>query len=253
MIRRGLGKACAVLLGCCLLASGCTGSAEPGGTLTVLAASSLTESFGALEKRFEADHPGVDVRISYDGSATLAQQVNNGVPADVFAAADERNMAKVVRADSVAGRPKVFATNRLSIVVGRGNPKRIRGLPDLGRGDLTVVVCSPEVPCGGTTGRVTRAAGVRLHPASEEQNVKSVLNKVKTGEADAGLVYVTDVRAGGDAVTGLDVRESTSAVNRYPIAELADAPEPRLAKQFIALVSGSAGRRELTKAGFGAP
>lgn len=245
--RLALGAACAVLL------AGCSGVAESERTVTVLAAASLTESFGALEKRFESEHAGVDVKISYAGSSTLAQQINNGAPADVFAAADEHNMAKVVDAGSVAGRQHVFATNRLSIVTGKGNPKNIDGLADLARRDLTVVVCAPEVPCGQATAKVQHSSGVRLRPASEERDVKSVLNKVRAGEADAGLVYLTDVRAAGESVRGVDFPASKRAINNYPITVLRDPPEPELAERFVDLVRGAAGKRALARAGFGVP
>lgn len=239
--------------------AGCgTGAGEPGAgrTLTVFAAASLTEVFGELERRFEADHAGVDVRLSYQGSSAIAQQLINGAVADVFASADERTMSTVADAGLVRGQPVVFATNRLTIAVPNGNPAGIRSLADLAdpaRDDLAVVVCAPQVPCGAATERVLRASGVPLRPVSEEQDVKAVLTKVLAGEADAGLVYVTDVRAAAGEVTAVDFPESGQAVNSYPIATLADAAEPELAREFVALVRGEFGRERLTEAGFGVP
>lgn len=240
-----------VVVGVTLAGCGSSGAANER-TLTVLAAASLTESFGALEKRFEADHPGVDVKLDFQGSATLAQQIANGSPADVFASADEQNMRNVTDA-GLAGSPELFATNRLTIAVPAGNPAGIASFADLAKDGVVVVVCAPQVPCGAATEKVERAAGITLRPVSEEQDVKSVLNKVRAGEADAGVVYVTDVNAAGDQVTGVAFPEAAQAVNAYPIAVLADAPEPDLAREFVELVRGAAGRQELTDAGFGVP
>lgn len=243
-------------LACLLLASACgTSSGEGDGnrTLNVFAAASLSEAFGALEKRFEAQHEGVDVRLNLAGSSQLASQINEGAPADVFASANEKNMDKVVDAGGVDGRPETFATNELTIAVAPGNPKGIEGFADLAREDLTVVVCAAQVPCGSATEEVEQATGVTLAPASEEQDVKAVLNKVRLGEVDAGLVYVTDVTSAGDKVESVEFPESEQAVNDYPIAALSAAGEPELARQFRDLVLGEAGREELARVGFGTP
>jgi molybdate transport system substrate-binding protein len=221
-------------------------------TLTVLAAASLTESFGALEKRFEAEHAGVDVKISFQGSSALAQQIVNGGRADVFASADETTMKKVTDA-GLAGSPEIFATNQLAIAVAPGNPKKIASLADVAKDGTVVVSCAPQVPCGSATAKVTAAAGVTLRPRSEEQDVKAVLTKVSAGEADAGLVYVTDINSAGGKVAGVDFPEAAKAVNRYPIVVLKDAPQAELAGEFVALVRGEAGRAELTKVGFKVP
>lgn len=242
-----------------LLVAGCSssdaGAADDAGsrTLTVLAAASLTDSFSALEARFEADHPGVDVKISFAGSSSLAQQITNGAPADVFAAADETNMAKVTDAGLARGTPEVFATNRLTIAVPPDNPAGIASFADLAGDGVVVVVCAPQVPCGAATEEVEQATGVTIKPVSEEQDVRSVLNKVRTGEADAGLVYVTDVNSAGDKVKGIDFPESREAVNSYPITVLADAPQADLATAFVDLVTSDTGKAELEKAGFGVP
>ncbi|MFF5989794.1 molybdate ABC transporter substrate-binding protein [Prauserella flavalba] len=241
-------------LACVLVASACGTSAGDGTTtLNVFAAASLTEAFGALEKQFEAQHEGVDVRLNLAGSSQLASQINEGAPADVFASANEKNMDKVMDAGGVEGRPQTFATNQLTIAVAPGNPKGVEGFADLAREDLTVVVCAAQVPCGAATEEVERATGVTLAPASEEQDVKAVLNKVRLGEADAGLVYVTDVTSAGDKVDSVDFPESERAINEYPIAALSSAGEPELARQFRDLVLGEVGRKELTRVGFGAP
>ncbi|GAB1515751.1 molybdate ABC transporter substrate-binding protein [Actinophytocola sp. KF-1] len=232
-------------------ASGETGTEAR--TLTVLAAASLTDSFTALEKKFEADHPGVDVKISFAGSSALVQQITNGAPADVFASADEKNMAKVTDAGLADGTPEVFATNRLTIAVPPDNPAGIASFADLAKDGVVVVVCAPQVPCGAATEKVEQAAGVTIRPVSEEQDVKSVLNKVQTGEADAGLVYVTDVNSAGDKVKGIAFPESEDAVNSYPITVLKDAPRADLAKEFVDLVTGDVGKAELEKVGFVVP
>ncbi|MEU3274684.1 molybdate ABC transporter substrate-binding protein [Saccharomonospora sp. NPDC006951] len=242
----------AVLLAAVLAASACGAAQEgQGTTLNVFAAASLTESFGALEKRFEADNPGVDVKLNLAGSSKLVQQIQEGAPADVFASADEKNMDKVVDSGDVEGEPAVFATNTLTIAVPKGNPRGITSFADLAKDDLTVIVCAPQVPCGSATEKVERAAGVSLSPASEEQDVKAVLTKVEAGEADAGLVYVTDVN--GRNVDHVDFAEADQAVNRYPIAVLTGAGDSDLATRFRELVLGETGKQELGKAGFGSP
>lgn len=238
-----------------VLVAGCgSGSAAIPGqrTLTVLAAASLTESFGALEKRFEAEHAGVDVKISFQGSSALAQQIINGGKADVFASADETNMKKVTDAGLASG-PEIFATNQLAIAVAPGNPKKIASLADLAKDGTVVVVCAPQVPCGSAAQKVESAAGVTIKPKSEEQDVMAVLTKVSAGEADAGLVYVTDVNSAGGKVAGVDFPEAVKAVNKYPIVALKDAPQAELAREFVALVRGDAGKSELTKVGFKVP
>jgi molybdate transport system substrate-binding protein len=254
-----------VLLAAVLLAAACgsdstppasnSGSAAPPveqKTLTVLAAASLTESFTALEKRFETEHAGVDVKISFAGSSALAQQIIQGAKADVFASADEANMKKVTDASLTADTPQIFATNQLTIAVPPGNPKKITGLADLGKDGVIVVVCAPQVPCGTAAQKVERAAGVPVKPRSEEQDVKAVLTKVQAGEADAGLVYLTDVNSAKGKVEGVAFPEAAQAVNRYPIAVVKDAPQADLAKAFVDLVRG-AGKDELTKVGFSIP
>jgi molybdate transport system substrate-binding protein len=235
------------------LLAGCGGGGSPERTLDVFAAASLTETFGELERQFEAANPGVDVVVNYGASSDLAQQIVHGGPADVFAAASQTTMATVTDAGLVAGAPTVFATNTLQIVTLPGNPTGIASFADLARPGLSVVVCAPQVPCGAVVEQIERATGVTLSPVSEEPDVKSTLGKVTTGNADAGLVYVTDVEAAGPDVQGVPFPESARAATNYPIAVLADAPQPDLARAFQELVTGEAGRSALTAAGFGVP
>jgi molybdate transport system substrate-binding protein len=221
-------------------------------TLTVLAAASLTGTFDDLEQRFEAAHPGVDVRLSYGGSSDLAQQIVNGNPADVFAAASDATMKTVTDAGDAAGTPTVFATNVLQIATPPGNPKSIASFADLARPDVMVVVCAPQVPCGAAAAKIEQATGVDIAPVSEEADVKSTLGKVTSGDADAGLVYVTDVKAAGAAVQGVSFPEASRATTNYPIVVVEDAPQAELAQQFADLVTGADGQRALAEAGFGA-
>lgn len=235
------------------LLAGCGADGGAPRVLNVFAAASLTDAFTAVEARFEADNPGVEVRLNSAGSSDLAQQIVNGAPADVFAAANESTMKTVADAGLVDGQPTVFATNVLQIATPPGNPKGVASFADLARPDVAVVVCAPQVPCGAATERIEQATGVALSPVSEEPDVRSVLGKVSTGDADAGLVYVTDVRSAGGSVEGVSFPESDRAVNSYPIAALTDAPEPELARSFVELVTGEFGREALEDAGFGAP
>jgi molybdate transport system substrate-binding protein len=240
--------------GLALLLAGCGGGAQPPAeprTLTVLAAASLTETFTALEKQFEADHPGVDVKLNFAGSSDLAQQIVNGAPADVFAAASDATMKTVTDAGLTAGTPTIFATNVLQIATAPGNPKGIASFADLARPGLKVVVCAPQVPCGAAAEKIEKATGVTLSPVSEEADVKSTLGKVTSGDADAGLVYATDVAAAKGSVQGVSFPEADQATTKYPITVLKDAPQAQSAQQFVDLVTGDAGRRALEAAGFG--
>ncbi|WP_424184089.1 molybdate ABC transporter substrate-binding protein [Actinokineospora sp. G85] len=238
----------ALVAAAALAVAGCADSGPTAArTLTVFAAASLTESFTALGEKFEADHAGVEVVVNFAGSSALAQQIAEGAAVDVFAAADEATM------DKVTDQARIFATNRLVVVTPPGNPARIAGLADLAGDGLAVVLCAPQVPCGAASVAVEEAAGVDIEPVSEERDVKAVLTKVRAGEADAGLVYVTDAQAAGDQVGVIDFPESAAAVNSYPIAVLRDAPQPALAAEFLALVTGVDGQAELGRAGFGKP
>lgn len=239
------------------LVAGCGGD-EDGTTLRVLAAASLAGPFEELAEEFERTHDGVEVELSSGGSTDLVAQVREGAPADVLATADTATMDVAVADGLTDGAPRTIATNVLQLAVPPGNPAGVTGLADLDgpadpSADVALVVCAPEVPCGAAAQRVARAAGVELSPVSEERSVSDVLGKVVSGEADAGLVYVTDVRAAGDAVEGIVLPEAAEAVNRYPVAALADSAEPDLAQEFLDLVLGDLGRQVLRDAGFGPP
>lgn len=253
----------AALLGILIL-SGCTtaspdavgpyggppGTAQPGlsGEVTIFAAASLREAFDEIAVAFEQQHPSAFVNpIVYDGSATLVTQLREGAQADVLATADERSMAELVDA-GLASAPAIFATNTLVVAVPAGNPGRVETLADLT--DAITVLCAPEVPCGAASTALLESAGVEVTPASLEQNVAAVLQKVAAGEADAGLVYATDV-IGDDAVASFVPDGAAEVVNRYPIVALGDAGEAGVA--FVEFVQGSDGQRILGEHGFGMP
>ncbi|WP_262852085.1 molybdate ABC transporter substrate-binding protein [Mumia quercus] len=236
------------LLAACGGAQGDDGSAGDR-TLTVLAAASLTEAFDELEEAFEREHDGVDVRLAYDSSAVLAEQVLQGVPADVLATADEATMRKVVEAKAADGDPAPFATNTLTIVTPPGNPGGVRGVQDLGR--ATFAVCVPAAPCGDAARRLLSLDGNRSKPTTEEQNVKGVLTKVTLGEVDAGLVYRSDAKAAGDAVETVEAANASEVVNVDPIVVLAESEAPALAREWVALVTGEQGQKVLARHGFG--
>ncbi|MBT1001808.1 molybdate ABC transporter substrate-binding protein [Paenarthrobacter sp. DKR-5] len=239
------------LLSACSPAAGQAG--EPSRTVTVFAAASLKKTFTELAHRFETAHPGTSVKLSFAGSSELAAQLNEGAPADVFASADQANMAKVEASAGVEGKPVVFASNVLTIAVPPANPAHVTSLADLARPGTKVVVCASQVPCGAAARTVERAAGVALHPVSEELSVTDVLGKVSSGEADAGLVYVTDTKAAGGTVRSVSFDASSAARNLYPIAALRSSADKALAAEFVALVAGAEGRKVLGDAGFGAP
>ena len=245
----------AVLFAIAVSLTGCGSGVDQNGdeTLTVYAAASLTGTFTELGRTFEKDHPGVRVTFSFGGSADLVTQIQQGAPADVFASADTENMEKL-GADGLTGQaPEDFASNTLEIVTPPDNPAGITSLDDLTGKRVALVVCAPEVPCGSAAEKVASAAGLTFTPVSEEQSVKDVLAKVTSGEADAGLVYVTDVEAAGDAVHGVELPEASSAVNTYPIATVKGSQHAALARAFVELVLSAAGQRVLADAGFGKP
>lgn len=261
---RRLVLAALALVGAATLLSGCASPSTGSGneqsstpvvkqTLTVFAAASLTETFTELASEFEKSHPGVTVSLNFAGSADLVSQVTEGAPADVVAFADEKNMAKLSDAKLIAGAPELFASNTLEIAVPRGNPAGIASFQDLTKPDVKVVVCAGQVPCGSATAKIEQATGMTLTPVSEESAVTDVLGKVSSGEADAGLVYVTDVEAAGDSVEGIPFPESAGAVNRYPVGITAASAHPELAKEFATLVTGADGQKILASAGFAKP
>ncbi|WP_369198880.1 molybdate ABC transporter substrate-binding protein [Streptomyces djakartensis] len=225
-------------------------SSELSGTVTVFAAASLQESFEKLGTAFEKQHPGTEITFSFGGSDSLAAGINSGAPADVFAAASPTTMALVTDQRATAGTPATFVRNRLQIATLPGNPDRITSLKDLAKPGLKVVLCDRTVPCGAAAQKALKAGGLKVTPVSYEQDVKSALTKVELKEADAAVVYRTDVRAAGDKVDGVDFPESAGAVNDYPIALLDNARNPGTAKAFIALVRSAEGRKVLSGAGF---
>nr|WP_239542525.1 molybdate ABC transporter substrate-binding protein [Micromonospora terminaliae] len=237
--------------------TGCGGaddepSAGTGGTVTVFAAASLTESFTKLGKDYEATHPGTRLVFNFAGSAALATQITQGAPADVFAAASPATMKTVTDAGEAAGTPAVLVRNQLVIAVPKGNPDRVVGLADLARPGVKVALCAEQVPCGAAAKTALAAAGVRLAPATLEQDVKGALAKVKLGEVDAALVYRTDVRAAAE-LDAVEFPESARAVNDYPIVVLKHAGNPDGARGFVDHVRSAAGLAALTAAGFQAP
>jgi molybdate transport system substrate-binding protein len=229
------------------------GGAGVGGTVTIFAAASLTGPFGTIAEQFEADHPGTSVVLNFAGSSALATQINQGAPADVFAAASPTTMKTVVDAGNAAGPATTFARNQLVIAVARGNPRGIDGLSDLARPGVKVALCAEQVPCGAAAHTALAAAAVAVSPVTLEQDVKAALSKVKLGEVDAALVYRTDVQAAVSDVDGVEFPESAEAINEYPIVPLTDAPNPAGAEAFVAAVLSEPGRAVLTRAGFQGP
>jgi molybdate transport system substrate-binding protein len=230
-------------------------SASPSGltgTITVFAASSLSGAFTTIGADFEKSHPGTMVKFSFAGSSSLAAQIQQGAIGDVFASADQPNMQRLVDAGLTAESPQVFARNALEIVVGKGNPKHITSLADLARSGFVVVLCAPAVPCGRYAAQALQKAGVAAKPASLEADVKAVLGKVALGEADAGIVYVTDVKAAGAGVDGVAIPPALNVVADYPIALLKDSQNSALARAFVGYVLAD-GRRILTQYGFTNP
>lgn len=240
------------------LVAGCSPSSVPGdgggrglsGSITVDAASSLTEAFDSLKAKFEAAHPGTMITISYGASSDFATQISQGAPADVFASASTSSMDEV---GSAAVDPTNFVTNTLEIAVPPGNPARIHSVADLARSGVKVAVCDPEVPCGAVAQQVFDNAGIVVHPAANLADVKSTLAAVESGEVDAGVVYVTDVRTAGDHVEGVPIPADVNSTTTYPIAVLKDAENVPLARAWVDYVLSPTGRHVLTANGFGRP
>ncbi|MBB5917399.1 molybdate transport system substrate-binding protein [Nocardia transvalensis] len=230
-----------------------SGSNGVSGTVTVFAAASLTETFTTLGKQFEAAHPGTKVVYSFGGSSALAQQIEQGAPADVFASAAPATMQQVVDAGEVTGQPSTFVSNRLEIAVPKGNPGHITGLADFGRTEPRLALCAEQVPCGAAAEKVFEISGITPQPDTREQDVKAALTKVTLDEVDAALVYRTDVRAAGDKVTGIDFPEAEKAINTYPIAPLAEAPNASAAAAFVDYVRSAEAKKVFADAGFGTP
>jgi molybdate transport system substrate-binding protein len=223
-----------------------------GGAITVLAAASLTEAFSQIGKDFEAKNPGSEVTFSFGSSATLATQIVQGAPADVFAAASPATM-KTVTAAGAANTPKDFVSNKLEIAVPKGNPHKITGLQDFADESKRIALCAPQVPCGAAAVRVFAEAKIVPKPDTLEQDVKATLQKVASDEVDAALVYHTDVLSAGDQVDGIEFPEAQQASNVYPIATLKDSKNPALAQAFVDYVLSPQGQAVLAKAGFAQP
>jgi len=223
------------------------------GTVTVLAAASLQNSFTALAKTFEAQHPGVTVKFSFGGSDTLAAQITQGAPADVFASANQATMQTVQKAGDTTGTPTVFVRNTLEIAVPPGDPKGIKTLADLVKPGVKVAECAATVPCGSAAVKALAAAGVKLTPVTYETDVTSALTKVELGEVDAALVYHSDILGAGGKVDGVVFSTAADAVNSYPIDVLKDAPNPSAAQAFVAFILSASSEQALLKAGFQAP
>ena len=244
----------AALTGCAGTGRGSTGgdaAARPSGTINVFAAASLKAPFTELAHTFESENPGTSVTLSFAGSSDLVSQISQGAPADIFASADTANMQKLKDAGLVDGTPRNFATNTLAIAVPPGNPAGIASLQDLARPDVRLVTCARQVPCGAAAAKVAAAAGLRLSPVSEENAVTDVLGKVTSAEADAGLVYATDIKAAGTKVKGIDFPESQGAVNTYPITATTAGRNKAAVQAFLDLVAGAEGQKVLAAAGFG--
>ncbi|MFJ3665840.1 molybdate ABC transporter substrate-binding protein [Streptomyces sp. NPDC090106] len=225
-------------------------SDELSGEVTVFAAASLKESFTTLGGQFEKAHPGTKVTFSFGGSDALAASITGGAPADVFASASPKTMKIVTDAGDNAAEPATFVRNQLEIATLPGNPDKVSSLKDLTDSDLKVVLCDEAVPCGAAAQKALDASDLKLTPVSYEEDVKAALNKVVLKEADAAVVYKTDVKAAGDKVEGVEFPESADAVNDYPIALLKESKNTEAAKAFIALVQSAEGQKVLTAAGF---
>jgi molybdate transport system substrate-binding protein len=230
-----------------------SGGEDPTGTITVFAASSLAGAFTELAEDFETRNPRTDIVLNFAGSSALAAQIIQGAPVDVFASADTENMARLVTDGRIDGGPTFFAANSAVIIVEKGNPRGITGVADLARPGLVVVACAVEVPCGRYARSVLDNTGVEARLSSFEDNVRAVVTKVVLGEADAGIVYLTDALATGDSAGWIDIPADVNVIARYPIAVLKDAKNATVARAFIDFVSSPRGRAILVAHGFGPP
>ncbi len=235
--------------------SGSAATTSPGveGDITVFAAASLTGAFNEIGDAFTTANPDAKVTFSFDASSALVQQISQGAPADVFASADTANMDKLTNAQLNGTAPVVFATNLLGIIVPKGNPAGITSVADLANPDVKVVVCAPEVPCGKYAAQIFESAGITVTPVSQEQNVKGVVTKVTAGEADAGIVYVTDVTAAGDGAELVAIPSDINVVAKYPIATVKTSTNTEVDQAFIDFVLGPDGQKMLADYGFTAP
>ena len=220
------------------------------GDVTVFAAASLTESFTEIAKQFEEKYPDLTVRFDFDASSNLAAQVQQGAPADVFASADEANLQKTIDSGDVLAPPFVFAKNRLEVAVEKGNPKKIKRLADLAKPGLVVVLCADAVPCGEYAAEAFAKADVAVSPASKEENAKAALSKVSLGEADAAVVYITDVSAAKGDVSGVKIPDAQNMIATYPTAAVRGSQNSAAAKAWVRFLESKAAQRTLRKFGF---
>ena len=229
-----------------------TSSAAATGTITVFAASSLKETFTTLGKQFEAAHPGDTVKFSFGASSTLATQITDGAPADVFASAAPKNMDTVVSAGD-ASNPQDFAKNTAEVAVPPSNPANVTSVNDLAKSSVKVALCQPKVPCGVVAAGVFKNAGITVKPVTLQPDVKSVLTQVELGNVDAGVVYVTDVKAAGSKVKGVTIPANLNASTLYPIAAITNSKNLSIAQAFVAYVLSPTGQQVLAAAGFEKP
>jgi molybdate transport system substrate-binding protein len=230
--------------------SGSGSTSSLSGTVNVFAAASLTDSFNALGAAFHRDHPGVALLFNYAGSPTLVTQIEQGAPADMFASADMTNMNKLRDDGYTSGTPQVFAHNQLEIAVAPGNPKGITGLADLAKAGVVYISAGPTVPAGKYAMQSLQKAGVTVTPRSLETDVKSVISKIELGEADAGIVYTTDVKAAGSKIQGIPIPDQYNVMATYPIAVVRDSKQAAVDDAFIAFVLSSEGQTTLASFGF---
>jgi molybdate transport system substrate-binding protein len=238
------------------LLAACGGNGGPpetellNGTASIFAASSLTDSFKALGTSFQAAHAGVTVKLNFAGSPTLVTQIEQGASADVFAAADTTNMDKLNTDGFTAGTSQVFAHNKLEIIVAAGNPKGISGLADLAKPSVIYITAAPTVPAGKYALQILTAAGVKVTPKSLETEVKSVVSKIELGEADAGIVYTTDVKAAGSKAQGIAIPDAVNVIATYPIVTVKGSKNSNFAGAFISYVLSADGQAKLQSFGF---
>jgi molybdate transport system substrate-binding protein len=223
------------------------------GDVVVFAASSLTEAFTEMGEAFKTNNPDANVTFTFLGSGDLVTQITQGAPADVFVSADDTNMKKLTDAGENAGTPVSIARNTMEILVEKGNPKAIASVADLAKPGTVVVLCADTVPCGKNAAAVLANAAVAVTPASFEDKVKGVVTKVTAGEADAGIVFVTDVNSAGDAGDGVEIPADINVISNYPIVVTKEATNPVGAQAFIDFVASDAGQAILAKYGFLSP
>ncbi|HUL28104.1 MAG TPA: molybdate ABC transporter substrate-binding protein [Streptosporangiaceae bacterium] len=221
-------------------------------TITVFAAASLTGTFTQLGKQFEAAHPGDTVKFSFGPSSGLSTQITSGAPADVFASAAPANMDTVVSAGD-ASNPQNFAKNIMEVATPPNNPANVTSVNDLAKKSVKVALCQPQVPCGVVAAEVFKNVGITVKPVTLQPDVKSVLTQVETGNVDAGMVYVTDVKAAGSKVKGVTIPAADNASTLYPIATITSSKHESVAKEFVDYVLSPAGQQVLAAAGFEKP